>query len=69
MPHRLNVETGDLKVIAENPGNIASWKTDHDGNIRAAKTTNGVNTSLLYRRTEKDDWKTVLTTNFKELYT
>ncbi|MBV8143325.1 MAG: S9 family peptidase, partial [Verrucomicrobia bacterium] len=43
--YRLNVETGDLKLIAENPGNIASWTTDHDGNIRVATTTDGVNTS------------------------
>ena len=67
--YRLNVETGDLKLIAENPGNIASWTTDHDGNIRVATTTDGVNTSLLYRKTETDPWKTVITTNFKESFT
>lgn len=67
--YRLNVETGDLKLVAENPGNIASWETDHDGNIRVATTTDGVNTSLLYRKTESDPWKTVITTNFKESFT
>lgn len=67
--YRLNVETGDLKMVAENPGNIASWSTDHDGNIRVATTTDGVNTSLLYRKTESDPWKTVITTNFKESFT
>jgi dipeptidyl aminopeptidase/acylaminoacyl peptidase len=67
--YRLNVESGELKMIAENPGNIASWTTDHDGNIRVATTTDGVNTSLLYRKTEKDAWKTVITTNFKESFT
>jgi dipeptidyl aminopeptidase/acylaminoacyl peptidase len=66
--YRLNVENGDLKMIAENPGNISSWTTDHDGNIRVATTTDGVNTSLLYRQTEKDPWKTVITTNFKESF-
>jgi dipeptidyl aminopeptidase/acylaminoacyl peptidase len=66
--YRLNVESGDLKLIAENPGNIASWTTDHDGNIRVATTTDGVNTSLLYRKTESDAWKTVITTNFKESF-
>src|ERR1700721_4771200 len=67
--YRLNVDTRDLKLIAENPGNIASWTTDHDGNIRVATTTDGVNTSLLYRKTENDSWKTVITTNFKESFT
>src|SRR3984893_14826282 len=67
--YRLNVETGDLKLIAENPGNISSWTTDHDGNVRVATTTDGVNTTLLYRKTEKDAWKPVITTNFKESFT
>src|ERR1700724_4923793 len=66
--YRLNVETGDLQLIAENPGNIASWITDHDGNIRVATSTDGVNTSLLYRKTEQDPWKPILTTNFKEVF-
>jgi dipeptidyl aminopeptidase/acylaminoacyl peptidase len=66
--YRLNVETGDLKLIAENPGNISSWVTDHDGNIRVATTTDGVNTSLLYRKTDQDSWKTILTTNYKESF-
>jgi dipeptidyl aminopeptidase/acylaminoacyl peptidase len=65
---RLNIETGELKVIAENPGNIASWVTDHAGNIRIATTTDGVNTSLLYRETADAPWKPVLTTNFKESF-
>ena len=67
--YRLNVETGDLKLVAENPGNISSWTTDHDGNVRVATTTDGVNTTLLYRKTEKDAWKPVITTNFKESFT
>src|SRR5580692_3479632 len=67
--YRLNVETADLQLIAENPGNISSWTTDHDGNVRVATTTDGVNTTLLYRKTEKDAWKPVITTNFKESFT
>jgi len=62
----LNTSTGVMKMVAENPGNIAGWITDHDGKIRAATTTDGVNTSLLYRETENDKFKTVITTNFKE---
>jgi dipeptidyl aminopeptidase/acylaminoacyl peptidase len=62
------VVTGKLELVARNPGNISSWITDWDGRIRAATTTDGVNTSLLYRATEKDAWKTVLTTNFKESF-
>ena len=62
----LNTKTGEMKMVAENPGNITGWITDHDGKIRAAMTSDGVNTSLLYRNTENDKFKTVITTNFKE---
>jgi len=64
--YRLNVNNGDLELIAENPGNISGWMTDNDGKLRIAMTSDGVNTSLLYRESEKDDFKEILTTNFKE---
>jgi dipeptidyl aminopeptidase/acylaminoacyl peptidase len=65
-PYRLNIETGKLDMIAENPGNITSWMTDHDGKLRLAIATDGVNESILYRKTETDPFESVLTTNFKE---
>ena len=66
--YRLNVKTGELTCIAENPGNIDHWVTDHKGNIRAATTTDGVNASLLYRDSHEEAWKTVLTTTFRESF-
>jgi len=64
--YRVNVSTGNAKLVAQNPGNIQGWITDHKGAVRAATTTDGVNTSLLYRVNEKAAFKTVLTTSFKE---
>lgn len=66
--YRLNVETGDLACIAENPGTIDHWVTDHNGHIRAATTTDGVNASLLHRDSDEQAWKTVLTTTFRESF-
>ncbi len=66
--YKLNTITGELTLVAENPGNITGWLTDHDGRIRIAITTDGVNTSLLYRENEKDSFKVILTTNFKESF-
>lgn len=63
--YRLNLNTGDSKLVAQNPGDIANWLTDHAGRVRIATTTDGVNTSLLYRASEKDSFKTVLTTDFR----
>jgi dipeptidyl aminopeptidase/acylaminoacyl peptidase len=66
-PYRLNIETGELTMLAENPGNIQSWITDHDGKLRMAiAIVDGVNTSILYRENESDEFKNVLTTSFKE---
>ena len=64
-PYRVNVNTGDMEMIAKNPGNISGWMTDHSGKLRMAITSDGVNSSLLYRDTEKDDFQTILTTDFK----
>jgi dipeptidyl aminopeptidase/acylaminoacyl peptidase len=64
--YRINVNTGEMKMIARNPGNISQWITDWQGNIRLATTTDGVNTSLLYRENANKPFKTILTTSFKE---
>jgi dipeptidyl aminopeptidase/acylaminoacyl peptidase len=53
-------------MIAQNPGNIVGWQTDHEGKLRVAVTSDGVNRSLLYRDSEKDDFQALLTTSFKE---
>lgn len=66
-PYRLNLTTGEMEMLAENPGNIQGWMFDHDGKLRiAVAIVDGVNTSLLYRETEQDEWKDVLTTSFKD---
>ncbi len=64
--YRINIHDGKLEEIAQNPGNITSWLTDHDGRLRVAVATDGVNTTLLSRKTEADTFKPVVTTNFKE---
>lgn len=64
--YRINVNTGEMTMVAENPGNISGWVTDHEGKVRVATTTDGVNTGLLYRDTESEPFKEVLKTNFKE---
>jgi dipeptidyl aminopeptidase/acylaminoacyl peptidase len=64
--YRLNIKSGKLKLEAENPGNISEWYTDHKGKIRAAVTTDGVNSSLLHRGKSTEPFKSVLTTSFKE---
>jgi dipeptidyl aminopeptidase/acylaminoacyl peptidase len=64
--YRLNTETGEMELAAENPGNVSGWGTDHEGKIRIAITTDGVNSSLLYRENEGIAFRAILTTNFKQ---
>ena len=66
-PYRLNIKTGDMVMLAENPGNIQGWMTDHEGKLRLALAiVDGINTQVQYRATEQDEFKPILTTNFKE---
>ena len=66
-PYRLNLETGELTQLAENPGNWQSYMTDHAGKLRAVTAiVDGVNTQILYREHEDEEFRPVLTTNFKE---
>ena len=66
-PYRLNLKSGKISILAENPGNIQGWMFDHEGKLRIATAiVDGVNTSLLYRDSEQEEFKTIVTTNFKE---
>ena len=64
--YRINVNSGEMEMSAENPGNITEWMTDHDGNLRIATTTDGVNTGILYRKSEQEEFRLIVTTNFKD---
>lgn len=63
---RLNTRTGEMQMEAENPGSVSSWITDHDGKVRAAVQTDGVNTELLYRASGDEPFRKVLVTDFRE---
>ena len=66
-PYRLNLETGELTQLAENPGNWQGYMTDHEGKLRVVTAiVDGVNTQILYREHEAEEFRPVLTTNFKE---
>lgn len=66
-PYRLNIKTGEMEMLAENPGNIQGWMFDHDGKLRVAfAITDGVNVTIMYRETEQDKWNDILTTSFRD---
>ncbi|WP_028544719.1 S9 family peptidase [Paenibacillus taiwanensis] len=58
--YKLNVKTGDTKLVAKNPGAIQHWLADREGKIRLALTTDGVVSSLLYRDNEEQQFRTLI---------
>lgn len=66
-PYRLHLETGEMTLLAENPGNIQGWMVDHEGKLRVAvAVVDGVNTQILYREREEEAFRPVLTTDFRD---
>ena len=66
--YRINIESGKMDMVAENPGNITGWLTDNQGKIRIATTTDGINTGVLYRNSESEPFTELISTNFKESF-
>jgi dipeptidyl aminopeptidase/acylaminoacyl peptidase len=59
--YRLNLATGDLELVAENPGNVAGWVADVDMRVRGALSAYADGEfGLLVRKTEEDDWREML---------
>lgn len=65
---RINLKTGDLKLLAENPGNFAGYRTDNEGNIRIAYVDEGLDKKILYRKTVDDEWTELLTTQWQDTF-
>jgi len=66
-PYLVNIVTGERKAMYDNSKeNYEGWITDHAGVIRMATKTDGVNTTIYYRATEKDPFTPYMTTGFKD---
>ncbi|MCS7169997.1 MAG: prolyl oligopeptidase family serine peptidase, partial [Candidatus Kapabacteria bacterium] len=63
--YRLLLPSGERELVVENPGNVVSWLTDHDGQVRAAVAVEGTDTSLLFRSEPTEPFRTVLTVDFR----
>lgn len=63
--YRVNVHTGAAELVAQNPGNIVGWQTDHAGKVRAAVASDGLNTTLLYRDDESSEFRPLITTDYR----
>ena len=66
-PYRLNLESGELTMLFENPGNLQGWTTDYEGKLRAVYAMlDGGKSTLLYRDDEEQDFESVITLDFED---
>jgi dipeptidyl aminopeptidase/acylaminoacyl peptidase len=65
--YRCDLNTGQLTLAAENPGNIATWEADSNFHVRAATATRPDGSSeLLVRNEPNGEWRTLLSFPFGE---
>jgi len=67
-PYLVNIETGATKALYDNKENFENWVTDHTGTIRIATKTDGTDQVMFYRATEKDPFKEIMRTGFKDSF-
>ncbi len=63
---RLNIKTGKLALLAQNPGTITGWVTDHNGKLRLAVESEGLNYHILYRDSEGQKFSKILSFTYKD---
>ncbi|MBF5005284.1 S9 family peptidase [Diaphorobacter sp. NR2-3-3-1] len=63
--YRVNIHTGASERVAENPGNIIGWQTDHAGKLRAAVASDGLSSVVLYRDDESQEFRPIIETDFR----
>lgn len=67
-PYLINVETGELTLLYDNKENFTDWRIDNSGTVRLALESDGVNHTWHHRKSEKDVFKPLFTTSFKESF-
>ena len=53
--HRLTISTGELELVAENPGNVGSWVADPQGRLLAAVTQTPTGDNGVLVRSSEDE--------------
>jgi dipeptidyl aminopeptidase/acylaminoacyl peptidase len=59
--YRINLNSGEMKLDTENPGDVSGWQQDHDLQVRAAQvTTDDGGTIIRVRDDAKSPWRDLL---------
>lgn len=63
--YRLRTDACEKKLVAKNPGNIIRWYADLDGELRLALASDSVQETMLYRDSENEPFKAVMSNSFR----
>ncbi|HMN69991.1 MAG TPA: hypothetical protein PKC28_15725, partial [Bdellovibrionales bacterium] len=63
--YRLNVATGDAKLIGKNDKKYEQWLTDHTGEVRGGVQSDGVNKAVFVSPAPGKPVKKIFTSNFR----
>lgn len=68
--YHLNLKTGDLTKVAENPGNIAGWEVDSNLKVRGAMVaTEEGGFELMVRESEESEWQNIVSWSMEDSLT
>ncbi len=63
--YRVETATGRETLVAQNPGDYVGWLPDHAGKVRMAVQSKGLDTVILYRRSESEAFRPIITTGYR----
>jgi len=58
--YRIDINTGVTQLVAQNPGHVIQWLSDHNGTVRIAIAKEGLHYQVLYRNSEKEQFQEIL---------
>jgi dipeptidyl aminopeptidase/acylaminoacyl peptidase len=63
--YRINVETGDYKMVNDNKYKINNWLVDHEGNVRGGTADDGVNTVFYFEKSPGKPFVPIFKSDFR----
>jgi len=63
--YRLNIQTGQKHLVANNPGNVGMWMPDCSGKVRLAVVSDGRTETIMARDNEEADFHPIIKSSYR----
>lgn len=64
--YKANIHTGKLFLVELNPGNVTRWIVDFNGQVKACVVTDGLKSSVLFKKHNSNTFELIFSGDFKE---